>query len=1256
MRHPTASVIRPHRGRIVASVIAAALAIAGSALAAPAANAVSGATITVNTTQDLPAGTCGSTPPTGAVSLRIALCVANNMTGPVTIQVPAGTYSIGSTLDVGTASGADITIEGTGLPVIDGGGTVQIFTLDPGLVGNVTVAVDGVEFAHGNDTLYGGGAIVAGSGGTGVDTLTVSNSTFTSNSANKPGQYNTTVTGGAILFQGGSLSVTGSTFTDNTAYGSSGGAISYSATGSGQSLAISASTFTGNTAGPGTNATIGGGAVYVTGQGGSPSATISGSTFVSNQVASGADGIGGAVLIGVGGATVTASTFTGNSVAGSGAAGAAMAVQGTATLTAHDNRIAGNTGAAALDAQGATNAGTNWWGCNAGPGTTGCDAVNGLAASAYTPWLQLHVSADPVLIQSPATTSVITADLLSDSSGASVPAAGLGAFSAASVGWALSGGGSLSAASGAFDSGAATTTYTAGGSGSAQITARLDGQSVTVTVGQATAPAFTGAASASVASGAAFSVPISSTGSPAPTLSVSGQPTWVAVSGAALAGTAPAGTTGSFTFTLTASNGVKPDATEQFTLIVTAAPVVTAAPSDIVAVPGSTASFSATATGYPTPTVQWQVSGDSGASFTDVSGATDGTLSFPAALAQSGNQYRAVFTNSAGTAATNAATLRVGIQPSFTSVASASFTVGTAGSFDVTTSGSPAPTVTATGLPAWLTLNAGDQLVGIPPAGSGGTYSFTLTAANGFGSAAVQTFSLTVHEAPAITLAPVPASANSGTQVSFSATAEGFPAPAAQWQVSTNGGATFTDIVGATAPTYSFTANLSEDGNQYRVVFANSVGSATSAAATLAVGTGPAFTSSSATTFTVGGGTQTFDVAMSGHPVPSLTATGLPAWLTLAGSTLTGEPPAGSGGTYAFTLHASNAFESDVRQNFVLTVNEAPGFTSANAISGSAGATLSFPVTTSHAYPVPSVLTLSGALPAGVSFTDDGNGSGLISGIPATGSGGVYPVVITTVGGTAVVAQHVTITVNEAPAFTSRPDSLFTRGVDGSFTVTTGHAYPAPAITLTGALPNGLAFTDNGDGTATIAGTTTDAAGAVNLTIVASNGFGPAESQTMTLTVQNAPVVPLPLLPPAGAGALGGVPAQVQPSQVLTVTGDGFAAFATVNLGFYSSPTSLGTVTADAAGRITAAVAVPAQASGAHTFVAAGTGSDGEPLYLSAGTSVLSQAAAAEASAIAATGLPEDAVGTGMLAALALLLGCLVLAGRAVRRRHARTR
>ncbi len=88
-------------------------------------------------------------------------------------------------------------------------------------------------------------------------------------------------------------------------------------------------------------------------------------------------------------------------------------------------------------------------------------------------------------------------------------------------------------------------------------------------------------------------------------------------------------------------------------------PTVTMQPANQAVTAGQTATFTAAATGSPTPTVQWQVSTNSGATFSILPGATSTTLSFTTASSQNGNQYQAVFTNSAGTATTAAATLTV---------------------------------------------------------------------------------------------------------------------------------------------------------------------------------------------------------------------------------------------------------------------------------------------------------------------------------------------------------------------------------------------------------------------------------------------------------------------------------------------------------------------------------------------------------------------------------------------------------------------
>src|SRR5262249_20795451 len=62
------------------------------------------------------------------------------------------------------------------------------------------------------------------------------------------------------------------------------------------------------------------------------------------------------------------------------------------------------------------------------------------------------------------------------------------------------------------------------------------------------------------------------------------------------------------------------------------------------------------------------------------------------------------------------------------------------------------------------------------------------------------------------------------------------------------------------------------------------------------------------------------------------------------------------------------------------------------------------------------------------------------------------------------VDAHLVTTVG----FTSANSTTFTTGTAGTFTVTTSGS-PRAAISRTGALPSGVSFTDNGDGSATLA-------------------------------------------------------------------------------------------------------------------------------------------------------------------------------------------
>jgi hypothetical protein len=103
-----------------------------------------------------------------------------------------------------------------------------------------------------------------------------------------------------------------------------------------------------------------------------------------------------------------------------------------------------------------------------------------------------------------------------------------------------------------------------------------------------------------------------------------------------------------------ASNGIG-----TLTVVPLAVPTVTLNPTDQTTSAGDPATFTATATGSPTITVQWQVSIDGGQTWTNVTGGTSTTLVFYTANGESGYKFRAVFTNSAGVTDSSVATLTV---------------------------------------------------------------------------------------------------------------------------------------------------------------------------------------------------------------------------------------------------------------------------------------------------------------------------------------------------------------------------------------------------------------------------------------------------------------------------------------------------------------------------------------------------------------------------------------------------------------------
>ncbi len=175
-------------------------------------------------------------------------------------------------------------------------------------------------------------------------------------------------------------------------------------------------------------------------------------------------------------AEINSSTITGNQYTLANFSAAGILNYGGNT-TVNFNRIVNNSVGLFNNAAAAVDAAENWWGSNTGPNTTGNDTTFGAVNTG--PWLVLSLSASPTTI-GPGGTSSVTASLTSDSSGAThltapfFPNGTPIAFSAT--------GGTITPSSAPTQSGRASSIFTSTTSGDPSVSAKLDNQTVSVTI------------------------------------------------------------------------------------------------------------------------------------------------------------------------------------------------------------------------------------------------------------------------------------------------------------------------------------------------------------------------------------------------------------------------------------------------------------------------------------------------------------------------------------------------------------------------------------------------------------------------------------------------------------------------------------------------------------------------------------------------------------------------------------------------------
>ena len=248
--------------------------------------------------------------------------------------------------------------------------------------------------------------------------------------------------------------------------------------------------------------------------------------------------------------------------------------------------------------------------------------------------------------------------------------------------------------------------------------------------------------------------------------------------------------------------------------------------------------------------------------------------------------------------------------------------------------------------------------------------------------------------------------------------------------------------------------------------------------------------------------------------------------------------PNANGGFTAFARVAGNGM------TVADAIGNLPNATYNVNLGGSPASMENWPLTSASAsMDTTKVVSITSAAPVPVlSYSVTGNTNAAVATAAINGtnveidalSGGQTDVTVTATdldGNT--VAQTFTVTVNETPVFTNGPPpSPALVGASYSFAYTAS-GFPAPTFSHTGTLPPGLTLSSAG----VLSGTPTTAGDYPGIVITASNGIGTAPTQTISITVHQAPAITSGAAP---AGVLG-----VAYSHSFTATGSPAPTFST---------------------------------------------------------------------------------------------------------------
>jgi streptogramin lyase len=580
---------------------------------------------------------------------------------------------------------------------------------------------------------------------------------------------------------------------------------------------------------------------------------------------------------------------------------------------------------------------------------------------------------------------------------------------------------------------------------------------------------------------------------------------------------------------------------------------ISTAPTNQTIVAGQTATFTASAIGFPTPTVIWQVSTNGGATYTPIinggvysattststSGVTTDTLTITAApITMTGYVYEAVFTNGISpfpSVATAPVTLTVnnvlsvGAPPAqgvintpynqtVSIVGSTSpFTLFAVNNFNAGGTGLTVGDITTNTINGTLTVSGTPSGVGIA--------SFTISVANTAGNSLTQNLNILINPPLSIATTTLP-QATVGTAYNQSIAVVGGAMPYMTFNVTNfNGGTTgltpanittnaaigtfAINVIPASAGTVTFTVNVSD-----------SAGTVATKSFTILVNPALAITPSLPQGTALTNYNQTLTVTGGGVPY-ALTVTGFSAGTTgLTSGSITTNATAGTftingtplaAGAFTFTAAVTDSIGAVLNKTYTVTINPALTITP-TLPQGTAGASYLHTITVAGGSTPYTTFTVTGfsagttGLSAAAVTVNAANNTVVVSGTPTTAGTLAFTVNVSDSAGASLTRAY-SITINPPLIVGSLSTTQWTAGA-AAFpgTMTIGGGTTPVTISSTSGLPTGLALTLVGS-TLSFTGTPSAAsvfsAGSVTL----HDAAGASITKTFSITINAAPTI-----------------------------------------------------------------------------------------------------------------------------------------------------